>query len=383
MSTKKVLFLTLKVFGVTGGIEKVCRVICRSLYDLTEEQQIDLKVNCMYDQNYERDTRYLKKQQFNGFNGNRKRFVLQSIYKGIRSDVVILSHVNLLSIGYLIKRFHPKTKVYLIAHGIEIWRKLPEAKLKALKRLDKIIAVSRFTAEKINEVHGIDVNNIEILNNCLDPFYYFPSKFSKPEALLKRYGINNKQTVILSLCRLSSSEKYKGYDNTIAIIPNLIKKYPNLIYLIAGKPDEEERLRIEQLIKTYKVEKHILLIGFVDEAEVSDHFLLSDIFVLPSKKEGFGIVFIEALASGLSVIAGNKDGSVDALKNGELGRLVNPDDMQEIEETLSDLLANPLNDKQKIELQEKVFDTFGYRKYHNSIKNLVNNGTTKSILHHE
>jgi glycosyltransferase involved in cell wall biosynthesis len=290
--------------------------------------------------------------------------------------VVILSHVHLLSIAYFIKRFRPNIKVYLIAHGIEIWKKFPEPKLKALKRLDKIICVSQFTADKINKIHGIPKEKLEILNNCLDPFYYFPDDFSKPKALLKRYNLTEGHDILFSLSRLSSSEKYKGYDSTIAILPEIVKKHPNVMYLLAGKYDEDEKIRIDNLIKKYKIENHIKLLGFVDEAEVSDHFLLSDIFVLPSKKEGFGIVFIEAMASGLYAVAGNKDGSVDALKNGELGELVDPDNLDQIQATLSELLENLPTHDERVALQKRVFAFFNYQSYKESIKNLILNATT-------
>lgn len=375
MPLKKVLFLTLKVFGFTGGIEKVCRTICRALYDLSEAELADPMTYCMYDQSYNRDSRYLKKQQYKGFGGNRKFFVVQSILTGLQSDVVILSHINLLSVAYLIKRLRPKTKVYLIAHGIEIWRKLPEAKIKALKRLDKIIAVSHFTAEQIKKTHHIDGQKIEVLNNCIDPFYHFPSIFAKPEPLLHRYGLRKDQVILMSLSRLVATEKYKGYDNTIAILPRLVKDNPNLVYLLAGKSDEEEHARLDLLIERYQIRDHIKLIGFVDEAEVTDHFLLSDVFIMPSQKEGFGIVFIEAAASGLRVVAGNKDGSVDALKNGELGHLVDPDNLDEIETTLKKILVSLPNQQEKMLLQQKVLETFNYEKYRNCIRNLIFNGT--------
>jgi phosphatidylinositol alpha-1,6-mannosyltransferase len=376
MAAKKVLFLTLKVFGFTGGIEKVCRVICRALYDIEEEGLIEAKVYSMYDNSNERDSRYLKKQQYKGFNEHRKRFVVNSFLSGINADVVILSHVHLLSIAYLIKRFRPKTKVYLIAHGIEIWKKFPETKLKALKRLDKILCVSQFTADKISKIHGIPDHKLGILNNCLDPFYYFPDDFSKPKSLLSRYNLTENHAILISLSRLSSSEKYKGYDNTIAILPELVKKHPNVMYLLAGKYDEEEKIRIDNLIKKYKIADHIRLIGFVDEAEITDHFLLSDIFVMPSKKEGFGIVFIEAMASGLCAVAGNKDGSVDALKNGELGELIDPDNMEDIKQALANMLANPLSHEEKIQLQKKVLTYFSYEHYKNAIRNLILQHTT-------
>lgn len=376
MAAHKVLFLTLKTFGFTGGIEKVGRVVCRALYDLNVEGAIEPIVHCMYDKNYERDSKYLKKSQFKGFNGNRKKFVLWSLYKGIRADVVILSHINLLSVGYLIKRYRPATRVYLIAHGIEIWRKLPEPKIKALLRLDKIIAVSEYTAGMIKTAHKIDPNKIEVLNNCIDPFFAIPNTFDRPEFLMKRYGLSEDQTVLFSLSRLSSSEKYKGYDHTMEILPRLIKKRPKLVYLLGGKYDQQEKKRLDKLIAKYKIADHVKFIGFVDEAEVTDHFLLSDVFIMPSKKEGFGIVFIEAMVCGLRVIAGNKDGSVDALHGGELGTLVDPDDLNEIERALTGLLDYPIPIEEKKALQAKTLHIFNFEKYRDSIKNMIVYGTT-------
>ncbi|MNR19100.1 UDP-D-galactose:(glucosyl)lipopolysaccharide-1,6-D-galactosyltransferase [compost metagenome] len=95
---------------------------------------------------------------------------------------------------------------------------------------------------------------------------------------------------------------------------------------------------------------------------------------MPSKAEGFGIVFIEALASGLRVIAGNKDGSVDALRGGALGVLVDPDDQQEILTSISPLLGHTQTQQEKKNLQEKCISAFGYNQYLQSIRELLVNG---------
>jgi phosphatidylinositol alpha-1,6-mannosyltransferase len=359
----KILFLTLKTFGFTGGIEKVCRTMCRVLYDLSEESDVDPTVYSMYDHNYERDSRYIHKKQFKGFSSYRKYFVLKSILTGLHSDVILLSHVHLINIGYLIKKINPAKKVYLIAHGIEVWKPLPEAKLNILRNLDKIICVSQFTANKIAEMHQIPVDKIEVVNNCLDPFYHISRDFEKPKALLKRYQLNSNHTILFSLSRVSSSEKYKGYDHNIELLPKLLEQYPNLIYLLGGKWDEKEKKRLDELIKKNHLEQNIRIIGFVDEAEVTDHFLLSDMFIMPSKKEGFGIVFIEAIASGLQVIAGNKDGSVDALKNGTLGALVDPDNLDEIKDQIQVFLDHPQIMDDKLNLQQNCLKAFSYKNY--------------------
>ena len=74
----------------------------------------------------------------------------------------------------------------------------------------------------------------------------------------------------------------------------------------------------------------VVFAGFVPDEELSEHYNLCDLFAMPSKAEGFGIVYLEALACGKPVLAGNKDGSRDALNDGELGLLVDPDNTAEI-----------------------------------------------------
>lgn len=374
----KVLFLTLKTFSFTGGIEKVCRSLSRVLYDLSEEELVQSTVYSMYDKNADRDSRYLSRNQFKGFNGNREKFVIQSFLSGLKADVILLSHIHLINIVYFIKKIHPQKRIYLLAHGIEIWKKLSDTKLKMLNQLDKIICVSQFTANKIMEMHHIPSAQLEVLNNCLDPFYYLPGEYDKPQILLDRYHLNRNNLILFSLSRLSSSEKYKGYDHTIELLPQLLQEYPNLVYLLGGKWDAVEKKRLDDLIAINHLQEHIRMIGFIDEAELTEHFLLSDIFILPSKKEGFGIVFIEALASGLRVIAGNKDGSVDALQNGALGLLVDPDDQQGILDGISALLQHQQTHMEKKKLQEKCMEAFGYTQYLKSMKNLLLAGEIRS-----
>jgi glycosyltransferase involved in cell wall biosynthesis len=80
-------------------------------------------------------------------------------------------------------------------------------------------------------------------------------------------------------------------------------------------------------------------LGFIKEEELAQHFLLAGTYIMPSQNEGFGIVFIEAAFYGLNVVAGNMDGSKDALLNGQLGFLVNPNESREISQAI--LKLNP------------------------------------------
>jgi glycosyltransferase involved in cell wall biosynthesis len=367
---KRVLFLTLKTFGFTGGIEKMCRVVCRTLYEIEEKGQIKSYVYSMYDRPVERDSRYTPAWSFQGFAKKRIWFVVVSIWRGLRSDTILLSHVNMLFIAFLIRLFRPKIKIYLFAHGIEIWQRLFFLKRYFLKQID-ILAVSEFTKERIIQSQGLNADRVRVLNNALDPFYDFPEYFEKPAVLIKKYNLRQKGPLLFTLTRLASTEKYKGYDIVIEVLPEIILHYPNLIYMIGGKYDDQEKQRLDILIEKLGVQKHVQLLGFIDEIELTDHFLLADLFIMPSKKEGFGIVFIEAMASGLSAIAGNVDGSTDALKQGELGLLVNPENKAEIKAAILKQLKQHLEQSQPLLLQKKCKEYFGFEVYRDKLEEVL------------
>jgi glycosyltransferase involved in cell wall biosynthesis len=170
---------------------------------------------------------------------------------------------------------------------------------------------------------------------------------------------------------MSSSEKYKGYDQIINIIPELKTSFPKIRYLLAGKYDKSEIKRIKRLVKKHDCADQVTFLGFIPDEYLSALFSLADVFVMPSKKEGFGIVFIEAMACGIPVIGGNADGTSDALKNGELGKLINPDSSEDLKNALIDQLIVSENRAQKQELQKKANLYFGYPKYRKQLQHLL------------
>ena len=115
----------------------------------------------------------------------------------------------------------------------------------------------------------------------------------------------------------------------------------------------------------------MILTGFLNENELPDHFLLADLFVLPSKKEGFGIVFVEALACGLPVICGNADGSTDAIRDGELGTAINVDDLDELENTISRYLSMPLTLEKRLKLQTECLLYFNEKHYRENLQKMI------------
>lgn len=358
-----ILFLTLRIFSATGGIEKVCKVVCLALHELTKNDGVNrLKVLSMYDCQDEVEEKYLPGSCFEGFKKKKLRFVFNAVQQGVKADIVLLSHINLLSIGYLIKSVSPKTKIVLFTHGIEVWGTLSAPRKKMLATCTKILAVSRFTRDSLIQQQDLLAGKIEILNNCLDPFLPTDNSNGKSVALQKRYGFSDGQIILMTLTRLSSRELYKGYDNVLLAITQLRKNYPHLKYLIVGKYDAEEKGRLDKIIKQHALEDNVVFTGFIPDEELATHYKLADIYVMPSKKEGFGIVFIEAMHYGLPVIAGNKDGSADALCDGKLGILVDPDIQQEINEAIEKMIQRRQDFMPDKNLLDDLFSYNTYKK---------------------
>jgi len=365
----KVLFFYLKGFSFTGGIEKFNRSFLKALHELSVDGDIDADAVSVYDNST--DEKYFPAKRFKGYNGSRIPFILGAIIKSFRYRTIVIGHINLALVGCIIKRIKPSVKVVLIAHGIEVWKKHSGIKLELLATADAIFAVSNFTKEKIKTYNPtVDVQKIKIFPNTLDPYFKPPKVFDKPEYLVKRYDLNPGMPILLTVTRLSFAEKYKGYDSTIELMKSLSRQYKGLRYLICGKSDEFEKQRIDNLIRHCEVEGCVTLTDFVTDEELVDHYLLADIFVMPSKKEGFGIVFIEAMACGRRVIAGSKDGSVDALMNGELGKLVDPDNENELKQAIIGFLDDTAHDPEI--LQKKVLTAFGFSSYKERLRLYLN-----------
>ncbi|HSN07806.1 MAG TPA: glycosyltransferase family 4 protein, partial [Hanamia sp.] len=286
------------------------------------------------------DEKYFPKENFTGFGIKRYRFTQKAVFRGIRNDVIILSHINLLPVGYLIKLFSPKTKLVLIAHGIEAWKAFKGLQKIMLFSCDRILAVSRYTKEVIIALNHFPSEKIQVLNNCLDPYLEKPIQKEKDNNLLERYHLQKEDTVLMTLTRLAARERYKGYDIVIESLRELRKKSPGLKYLIIGRYDDKEKHRLDKLIRNAGLQQQVIFTGFVPDEELADHFNLADIYIMPSEKEGFGIVFIEAMYYNKPVIAGNKDGSTDALLDGRLGLLVNPESLEDISKSIKSIICN-------------------------------------------
>jgi len=153
-----------------------------------------------------------------------------------------------------------------------------------------------------------------------------------------RYQLAGRK-VIMTLARLASDERYKGIDEIMEVMPALLADEPACIYLIVGDGDDQPRLQTKAA--ALGIADQVVFTGFVAEAEKADHLRLADVFALPGRGEGFGIVYLEALACGVPVVGSQLDGSREALRGGELGELADPTDPATVRACIVRALAKP------------------------------------------
>lgn len=356
----RLLFLTLNTFSSTGGIERVCRVAGKALYEESEARGRHYRQFALYDAPGQVQKQYLPPAVFRAFSGRRLSFIKAAVAAGRRSDTVLLSHVNLLVVGFLIQLASPRTRVVLLAHGIEVWKPVPGWKRKLLRRLHRVLPVSGYTRTRMEALYGLQPQRLRVVNNGLDPYLPPPATPEAGAAVRRKLGLSDNDLVLFTLTRLQHTEQYKGYDRVIEVLPDLLQVYPQARYVIAGKYDSAEKARLDRLIREAGVKDRVVFTGFVPDAEIAAYYAAADVYIMPSTGEGFGIVFIEALHYGKPVIAGNVDGSVDAVDGGRLGLLVNPGEPAEILQALQRVLENK---GAFVPAETAVQERFGFARY--------------------
>ena len=244
-------------------------------------------------------------------------------------DLVICGHVNLLPIARLTGQ-----PPLLITHGIDAWKRLRDPISNHLvHKIRAVVSVSDLTRERFIA-----------WSHFSGPAYVLPNAVrvenygirAKRSDLIERWSLDGKR-VLLTLGRIVGTERYKGFDEVLETMPELLRARPNIVYIIAGSGSDLPRLKQKAI--DLGVGGAVRFTGFVSEDEKPDLYNLADVYVMPSRGEGFGFVFLEAMACGVPVIASRLDGGREAVRHGALGRLVDPTSPAELRVAIDDALA--------------------------------------------
>jgi len=261
-----------------------------------------------------------------------------------QTDFILCGHINLLPLAWLASRLMG-CPFAVVVHGIDAWQPHHNPLVRALlPHAVTIVAVSDYTVERMRAWSGLPESRFRLLPNCVDLTAFVARP--RNEGLAKRFGLQGHR-VLLTVGRLVANERYKGFDEVLEVLPELAREIPDLAYVIVG--DGDDRPRLEAKARNLGVADRVVFTGSVSEAEKIDLYSLADVYVMPSHGEGFGIVYLEAMACGVPTIGSQLDGSREALRNGLLGQLVDPRDPRQIVKAIRIALTVPRGRPQGIE----------------------------------
>lgn len=255
---------------------------------------------------------------------------------GQKFDLVICGHINLLPFAFAASRRH-KAQLALVIHGIDAWQPHRNRLINLLAtRINAVVSVSKLSLNRFLVWAKPKRCQQIIIPNTIDLTRYTPG--AKPQTLVDRYHLAGKK-VLLTMGRLAAHERYKGVDEVLELLPRLLKALPELVYLVIGNGNDRERL--ETKASELGVAAQVIFAGYIPNEEKQAHYRLADAYVMPSSGEGFGIVFLEAMASGIPVVASKLDGGREAVRDGLLGTLVDPKNADELEQGILSALSRP------------------------------------------
>lgn len=243
--------------------------------------------------------------------------------------------------GYL--RRNGARRIIAITHGHEVWwAKLPPFRnifTRSTRSIDVLTFLGEFTRNAMVKRVNPNCQLVQIAPGIsIDHFIPGPPA----ESLLEELQLHGKQ-VLLSVGRLVHR---KGQDKLLEALPEILLKHPDVVLVLVGVGPRQKKL--EQLVKRYQLAQYVRFVGRVNYEKLPEYFRLADLFVMPSRSrffglevEGLGIVYLEASASGVAVLAGNSGGAPDAVLVGQTGLIVDGRKVEQIARVVSELLDQP------------------------------------------
>jgi phosphatidyl-myo-inositol dimannoside synthase len=229
-------------------------------------------------------------------------------------DLVFCGHLYMAPLCALIARL-TRAKLTVQMHGIEAWSRPSRFQRRAVEAADLVLCVSRFTRASVLGWAAIAPERLVVLPNTVGTAF----TTGDGSALRAAWALQDKR-VLLTVGRMDSRERYKGHDRVIAAMPELMAEGHDIMYLLVGEGDD--RARLETRVREAGLADRVRFLGSVELPTLIDVYRAADLFVMPSSGEGFGIAFLEAMASGTPAVGLAIGGAKDAFADGELGVLV-------------------------------------------------------------
>jgi glycosyltransferase involved in cell wall biosynthesis len=273
-----------------------------------------------------------------GFGGAKARFALATVATVPHIGFAYIGHPNLTPLGIVAKLLRPRAWYCVATYGIEVWEPLPAFRRLGLKWARVVTSVSEFTAKRLVTAQGLAGRPVVIVPPGLDPI--LSGNGSRRSLPLLPPG-----RMLLTVARLTASDSYKGVGHVIQALPAVLSAVPDAYYVVVG--DGDDRGRLERLAVDARVRDHVLFVGTKADEELAGYYQACDAFVMPSRSEGFGIVFLEAMSHGKPVIAANSGATPEVVEDGVTGLLIEYGDVPTLACSLARLLTD-CGDRQRM-----------------------------------
>jgi glycosyltransferase involved in cell wall biosynthesis len=372
------IFVFLEIFEREGGIQSYVKDIFRAYTKLKEPSHAEVfLLRDGYGCSNPFESEHLKFHYFKNQSPKLGRVKMAAaLLKCLlqeRPQQVFCGHINL---AVLIQTLcQPLGIPYtVLTYGKEVWETLKSVEHRALASASEIWTISRYSRDRACAANNIDPNIVQMLPCAIDGNKFTPG--DKQPELIEKYGLTDAK-VLMTVARLWSGDIYKGVDVTIRALPQIAQVFPEVKYLVIGRGDDQPRLA--QLASDLGVSSQVVFAGFVPTEQLIEHYRLADAYIMPSQ-EGFGIVYLEAMACGVPVLSGDADGSADPLQDGKLGWRVPHRDSDAVAAACLEILKG--ND-QRCDgnwLREQAIAIFGMEAFQQRLQQLLSRVKSQELL---
>ncbi len=247
--------------------------------------------------------------EWKGCARGKANFCWAALRMGLACDRIVCGHIGQLPIAWIISRLRPGLPYFLVAHGIEVWRPFSPLEQRALRGARRILCVSDYTRRQMLSHCDLGEDRTVVVPNALDPTLE-PPRPGKPD---------DATHLILSISRLTTADNYKGIEHLVAAMPAIRAAVPGARLRVIGRGDGLPALVAQA--RSLGLEGAVDFAGFIDDAGLGVEFERCRLFALPSQKEGFGLVYLEAMAHGRPCL-GARSGGVPEVITEATGVLV-------------------------------------------------------------
>lgn len=273
-----------------------------------------------------------REYSFRGFGRNKPKFIASALSLSRRVRLAYFGHPNVAPLGLLLRLRNSRLQYWVASYGVEVWSPLSPMRRVALRNARGITALSWFTAGQIARAQRVPPSKVALLLPALDP------SFTNACTNGGVVSLPDHTRVILTVGRLLMSEPGKGVDTLIRALPKILSKVPNAILAVVGDGDQLPYL--QRLAEELNVSEQVLFAGEKKTDELRTYYARADLFAMPSRQEGFGVVFLEAMAFGKPVIGGNHGGTPEVVIDGVNGFLVQYGDVDALADRVLLLLKD-------------------------------------------